>query len=392
MSIKLTDKQFLMLSQFAYLDFTTEEDFEINFKGKTLAETADILIKDVGKVFRDSGGLDDSEFKQLLKDILYGDAEADTNNDGSTKYLGNNGELRSLELLAFAYKDTSDGFVAYAFKDKDSEDTLFAFRGSESHPEVGSGAVDWIDNIIGYGIVNTSFQYEDVKNFVSTHKSSGQTYVTGHSKGGANAAYACAAVDGVTGIAFDGPGIGQTLTIEDAKRLEKSGLINCIAQNDIVGPLLFHPEHMKFCLQWKDFIGDGKLDGTGIADGHYTQAFRFDEHGYIIEAQRTLKSSIFGRLSKLIWYAKEYEFDPNKAKAVMTQLFCDDGDVISDEKSIIYEGHKLIKDIEELASSGEEDAKELCKWAKDEFKIELEKLAKNSIIEAFSHVAATKKD
>jgi hypothetical protein len=313
MSIGLTEKQYLMLSQLAYLDFADATNFGEQYQGKTLGEIAIKLLAPDSttgqqRVFDGRGGLTNSDFHSLLESVAYGDPVANNPEEPGIhpiEYSGNNSELRNLVLTGFENKNTSTGFVAYAYKDIGSEETLFAFRGSESAPAEGSGLIDWFDNIIGYGVVDHSYQFEDVKDFVNMYKSSGQIYVTGHSKGGANAAYACAEIDGVTGVAFDAPGIGQTLDSIQATRLSESGLINCIAQGDIVGPVLFHPEATKFCQQWDEFFAEGEIKGAKLQDGHYNQALKFDENGNTIAGYRTETSVLFENMTKVLWYAKE---------------------------------------------------------------------------------------
>lgn len=83
MSISLTEKQNLILSQLAYLDFTNDDDFTTSYKGKTLGEIADDLLSidpntnqptvynGVGD--RIIGGMNKDDFKSLLETIAYGD-------------------------------------------------------------------------------------------------------------------------------------------------------------------------------------------------------------------------------------------------------------------------------------------------------------------------------
>ena len=218
MSINLTDKQYLMLSKLAYLDFTNTTEFNREYQGMTLGDVAVELLTTPDpatgqpRVFNPAGigGLNDAEYHALLQSIKEDSA------------------LSSLTMTGFENKNTSTGFVAYAFGDTNG-DTYFAFRGSESAPATGSGLIDWFDNFL-YGAANMSAQFSDVENFVNTYRSSGDIYVTGHSKGGANAAYACAAIEGVTGVTFDAPGIGETLNLTQVASLNNSGLVNYVAQ------------------------------------------------------------------------------------------------------------------------------------------------------------------
>ena len=126
----------------------------------------------------------------------------------------------------------------YAFRAANNS-TLFAFRGSEgsrasegkgnsasSGTSVGSrqsiggitqklseitqgikGAIqmadeltteDWIDSY-QTGFRSKSKQFDSVQQFVEKNRDSGQIYVTGHSKGATNAAFACAAFGNCSG-------------------------------------------------------------------------------------------------------------------------------------------------------------------------------------------------
>ena len=303
MSINLTDKQYLMLSQLAYLDFATKDEFydpDNGYVGQTLGQMAERLLQldatGQPRVFDSSGGLNDVEYHALLRSITEDSA------------------LSNLTLTGFENKNTTTGFVAYAFENTSTGDTCFAFRGSEGGPPVGS--IDWLDNYL-YGAANTSIQFTDVENFVNTYKSSGQIYVTGHSKGGANAAYACAAIEGCTGVTFDAPGIGETLNLTQVASLNNSGLVNYVAQGDLVGALLFHPETVKFVQQLGSFWAAGEIQGTGLFDGHYMQAFAFDGAN-LIEASRTIESLIIEGYSKTIWFLKN--FNTNNPDAVVQLL------------------------------------------------------------------------
>jgi len=76
-------------------------------------------------------------------------------------------------------------------------------------------------------------------------------------------------------------------------------------QGDLVGALLFHPEAVKFVEQLTSFSALGEMKGSGIFDGHYTQAYDFDG-GNLIEASRTIESLIIEEYSKAIWFLKSF--------------------------------------------------------------------------------------
>lgn len=239
----LTEEQFLILSNFSYLDFIFNDHDKREYCGKTLKEISETLLTqdEIDRWYFEGikGGTTAYEFEHMLKRIA------------SDKTLG------SLRLKDFEDDNGKSGFVAYAFND-DSGNIYFALRGSETvdveditkiKPYEGIrdflNSEDWLDNF-DLGINEKSNQFKYVEDFVLKNKGNGQNYVTGHSKGGANALYACAAVDGCTGIAFDAPGIGQALTEEQLKRLIESGAINYVAEGDTVGAILEHPENRIF--------------------------------------------------------------------------------------------------------------------------------------------------
>ena len=156
------------------------------------------------------GGMVKEEFKALLETMAADET------------------LANLTRTDFVNHNETTGFVAYAFSEELADgsygDSYITFRGSESDPSPENGfamyvksfmesiglggtvnnllTIDWIDNLLGYAIYDTSLQFEEVVDFVNNNKGT-NTYVTGHSKGGANALYACAYFDDVTGEVFD---------------------------------------------------------------------------------------------------------------------------------------------------------------------------------------------
>ncbi|GAU77329.1 Mbeg1-like protein [Fusibacter sp. 3D3] len=324
MSIHLTEEQYLALSKLSYLDFTNEIDFTKNFKDHTLKYTADRLLEidqntKQPRIYnlvgtRTPGGLSKEEFKTLLEEI-----------SSAPKYSA----LSTLKMEGFSNQNDTNGFVGYAFRDSSSGDTVFAFRGSEADPNIdenGNRLADWIDNIVGYAINNESMQFDKVEEFIHAHGGTGDIYVTGHSKGGANAMYACAAIDGVQGAAFDAPGIGECLTLEQATRLSKSNLTNFVAKYDIVGAALFHPERVQYCKQWLQFRASGKtIDGFIGFNGHYPQALKFDSNGNTIPVTQSVWGICAGNASRSLWYKKEVELGSgmsNSLQQLLTEIGC----------------------------------------------------------------------
>lgn len=236
MGKELTEEQYLLLSQFAYANITDTPEQANYYKDMSFGEIIDELST---REFKDNGGITNKEFHNIMDKI------------------SQDPQLSSLTLNGYENNNKSgnyDGFVGYSFGDAEGN-SYFSFRGSESNtPEgqtQGHFGIDWIDNAT-MGIQGKSLQFDDINKFLDKY-GTGQIYVTGHSKGGANALYACASRNGVTGVAFDAPGIDQALSSEEIGILIKSGVVNCIIDDDVVGPLLFHSEKRKFCKATPEF-------------------------------------------------------------------------------------------------------------------------------------------
>lgn len=288
----LTDQQSLLLSQFAY--------FNLNYGGKTPQQAANdyvannYTLKDIINDWQTNRVFEESEqYGGITIEELCG-------NDGILDQIATDSVLGNLTLKGYVNNNpgnggTDTGFVGYAFGDEDN--TIFAFRGSEGSPAeattgeqiAGFFGVDWRDNL-ATGLLGQSVQFADVEDFVNTYKGE-ENFVTGHSKGGMNALYACSLenVD-ITGKVFDAAGIDQALSLEARERLANSGVINYVAAGDIVGPMLYHSEERIWCYQ--------KPWGSGPFAGHYTQVFDFNEDGQIITTARTVPSVLLELISQ----------------------------------------------------------------------------------------------
>lgn len=316
----LTHEESLVLSRIAYMNIADGTEFKDKIKNKSLKELAEQLIqeKEAGnpRDFGSFGGLTNKEQYKMLEDIKNG------------KYPN----LSNLKLKDYDNQNETNGFVAYAFYDANNpKNVVCAFRGSEGNPVGDEGflaglrgktGIDWIDNLY-LGTKGVSAQFEPTKSFVERNMvQGGQTFVTGHSKGSANAAYACAVIDGVTGFGFDGPGIGQALTPEEIERLKKSGFINCVNQNDPVGALLFHPEKRIFAKHRSFYeldkngeivLKDGKpVVVDGAFSGHYIQGLQFDADGKIISTNERsfLYSEAVEKITQITYILNELTGQP----------------------------------------------------------------------------------
>jgi hypothetical protein len=250
------ERRSYLLSELAYAQFFNKPEYANQYEGTT---TLGQLVEDFKNTnIKTDGGIGPSDLKEAFKEIQ---ADPVLSNLTFTNYENNN------------VSGNWDGFVGYSFKDA-SGNAYFTFRGSESDTPEGQHdgflGVDWTDNYT-MGIEGKSLQFADVKSFVADNSvGSEKIYVTGHSKGGANALYASAAFNNVTCIAFDAPGIDQAISSEERERMIESGAINFVASDDKVGALLFHSEDRIFCKMNSMYFVT--LNGKVVEVNNYNQA------------------------------------------------------------------------------------------------------------------------
>jgi hypothetical protein len=285
MAIKLTDEESIALNKFGYMNINGINDF---VKQKlSLQEIAIKLLKNranaisIGKKipsFGEWGGITDKEQYEMLEKIAKG------------KYKN----ISDLRLQDFRHNPATD-FYAYAFhEDRKPENTISIMRGTmgtQTHNnsllQLADGFTDkyWRDN--GYmGLLGVSVHYSEAGEFVERNRGSGQTFCTGFSAGDAYCAYVAATREGITGIGFNGPGIGFTLTEEERNRLNKSGYMSKTCATDPVGSMFFHPERHEYSqcqpVIERDTTGDPVYENgvpkykEGFFAGHYIQAFATD--------------------------------------------------------------------------------------------------------------------
>lgn len=295
------EKRFYILSELAYAQlFNTPKDAE-TFIGYTLGElTEKFSIENI----KADGGLGQSDLEEMFYQIQL---DPMLSSLIFTNYENNNAS------------ENYDGFVAYSFKDFDCN-AYFAFRGSECDTPEGQHdgflGVDWLDNYT-LCVEGKSRQFEDIKSFVSVNSTgSGRIYVTGHSKGGANALYACSQFENSTGMTFDAPGIDQAIYDQDKERLKSSGITNYVASDDKIGALLFHSENRIFCKMNETYSfqsqkgripvtnynkGEGQDFLTDTFIPHALQAFYWNSNNELVEAGRSKESMIAEALTQSIY-------------------------------------------------------------------------------------------
>lgn len=337
-AINLTDEEWLSLATFAYANIMNETEANTIYQNKTIKEIDQIL-----------------DNKTNLN-IGYGSI-SDQEHRANLDKMANNTKLANFTLVDYEDKNGKDGFVGYAFRAANNS-TLFAFRGSEgsrasegkgnsasSGTSVGSrqsiggitqklseitqgikGAIqmadeltteDWIDSY-QTGFRSKSKQFDSVQQFVEKNRDSGQIYVTGHSKGATNAAFACAAFGNCSGIAFDGIGIGHALTDDQKLNLTKSSFLNFANNEDPLSAFLFHNEKRGFYQGKPVYVPtldkNGKLTKElvkGPIAGHYVQAKDFDSNGYLnITNQRGSSSTLTESLSQLLCFGNKATGEP----------------------------------------------------------------------------------
>jgi hypothetical protein len=303
--MNLTDKEYMLLSQLAYQNID-EINADKYFKNMILKDMAQKIIKiDYPKylanpketkfdyILPGNAGMTTDQIFDVLEEIA-----ADKNDNFSKLRLAaveNNNEGKDPQ--------NDKGFKAMAFTEDGSNDTYFAFTGSEGASGKGMRDEDWINDFSMF--INQDLgQLKEAEAFVNNNKVEGGTiYVTGHSLGGANAMYAAANIDGVTGVVFDAPGVGQFLTEEQKSRIKE--LRNSVGANDPLGSVGEHSEAQFFAKQLDYFIvwdeknkasisnKSGELSQNGIFAGHFPQAQTFDDDGKIIVGEQGEMSKFF---------------------------------------------------------------------------------------------------
>jgi|WetSurMetagenome_2_1015567.scaffolds.fasta_scaffold00033_70 hypothetical protein len=277
----LTHRDSAALCQIAYMDnlryFALKNNTLQKMAAKIL-EDRDRVIRKGGKPEYDLGQWGDfstAEHYALLEEIAKGEK----------------GDYRNLSNLVFKAYENDSGktdFVACAFGDKiNVQNTYMSFRGSMGNQFGDSLAKEILGKASGSWIANyhrflngLPRHFDKVEAFVRAHKGEGQTFVTGLSKGAADAAAACARIEGVTGWGINGPGIAQTLTYDEQARLVKSRYTMFMNEHDLVCLVPWHIEKT-VTVKHKDYFGHGRSI-SGPRAGHNSQTLAYDERGGFI--------------------------------------------------------------------------------------------------------------
>jgi len=338
-AINLTDEEWLRFATLAYANFARNEtEFDTIYRNMTIAQLDQYL---------DNNSQQNIGFGSIPDEYHRANLDA----------MANNTKLANFTLAAYKDNNGDDGFVGLAFRVPYlNNSTFFAFRGSEGSrasegkeksDSAGTSAAsqqskdifngisqwikgklqlvdelttpDWIDSY-QTGFRSKSKQFDSVREFVEKNRDSGQIYVTGHSKGATNAAYACAAFGNCSGVAFDGIGIGHTLTDDQRMNLTTAPFLNWASYQDPLSAFLFHNENRALYKNKKELnvtvVKNGKLANetvTGPIAGHYVQAKYdlFDQNGYLnVTNEWGSNSLLTENISQLLYFGNKATGEP----------------------------------------------------------------------------------
>lgn len=234
--MKLTDKEYLMLASFA--DAVHNEALT----GLTIRE--------------------------ILKDSIEG-GEADAVTEGIPA------DSRLLELKLAGRWSAPDA-AGYAFTNENYDKwIIFAYR-----PDA------LLENLKTL-LSGENPLLKQAAQFVRANRGSEACFVTGFGLGGALALYAAGFAEGIQGVVFDAPGIGQ---LPEAQGSGQKELRNILAYNSLISALGIHSEPLQFAGPAGSASGAQAL---GQADRHWYMA---DSGGSIITGDQ---GEAFALLSKL---------------------------------------------------------------------------------------------
>lgn len=193
------------------------------------------------------------------------------------------GCLKNVEAMDYMELDKMG---IYAYKNEyDDRLIIFTYKGM-----IDNEVNDWVSLFAG------GFEkFEDVRTFIQQNKGSSQCTVTGHAIGGAYASYAAATFEGMCGIVFDAPGIGQFLTDEQKQNLQVK---NYVSSSMMIAALGEHCEKVIFA---------GKADNNqGQTASALIEKYNFDLDGNMIPGQMGELFQLADRINALTADMKKY--------------------------------------------------------------------------------------
>lgn len=133
--------------------------------------------------------------------------------------------------------------------------------------------------------------HHQLTDFIEKNSGESMCYVNGYAVGGSFALYTAAKAEGLTGVVFDAPGVGQLLSDEEKQKLQVK---NVFAFNSLVSAIGEHPEQIIFAQK-----GSGKEDDL-LAEGSWRERFSFDKNGNITIGEQGEAYLLFSKLNKVM--------------------------------------------------------------------------------------------
>lgn len=286
MSEYLTDLDIIKLIKLSYMDLSSQTVHEEYVKETNRIIEERRKISELAVPIKDRGWIQTDGFLENQREIMAGE------------------RLKDLAMIGHINDNTGEGnphgtgLVAYALLNEEMNEIYFLCRGSEGG--LFNFAPNWMDMLFKRQYINIlksedwrdNFYmiFEDSKAFtplmvfvddIIKKRNDVNTayYAYGHSKGGGQALFLSANY-GFSGKAIDGVGLSPVTLYEKPcykYNIKESGFTNLVAENDIVGLMLLHPEKMVKAKMVKAFsTEEGKTVNPYELDGftwaHYPQA------------------------------------------------------------------------------------------------------------------------
>lgn len=130
MGTKITDSEYLKLTDLAYLAFKTSD---------TVYSSLDILFSSRKEILKDadaSGAIESNNANGKNENILWAESQEEYWEAKKT-YFGDK-FLNSWKVLAVGDNNTASGFFGVAFQNVNTGEVVFSFRGTENQLEVSN--------------------------------------------------------------------------------------------------------------------------------------------------------------------------------------------------------------------------------------------------------------
>lgn len=241
-----------------------------------------------------------------------------------------------------------DKMGIHAYKNEyDDRLIIFTYKGM-----IDNEVNDWLSLFAG------GFEkFEDVRLFIQQNKGSSRCRVTGHAIGGAYASYAAATIEGICGIVFDAPGIGQFLTDEQKQNLQ---VRNYVSSSMLIATLGEHCEQMIFS-------GKPTINNQEQTASTLIEKYNFDLDGNMIPGQMGELFQLTTRMNVVTADMKKYSrvIHAFAQEIGLEQESMDFGPVILLELMSRLDVYKLKNAFDRLEKSFDRTASDLyASWSK----------------------------